>query len=521
MTLARWLAIVPAAAAALAQSTPAPASIAGTVTNSVTGEPILRAHVTAHCMSEDRHDGQQVYYGALTNSKGEFSIAPLPSGNCALEVQRVGFVALNFASQPVSSGAHKEGVKLTLVPTGAITGRVLSSTGEPAQGVIVYAELTSDNSMNATVDDKGQFRIGGLRPGKYRVKAIRESLPFPPEIRADGSREMRDATTYYPDSLNAKTAQRLEVKAGAEVSGVEIKLVQTPIVEVSGKITGIPPGTKNIGVNIQPSGPGTSIKADGTFSMWRVDPGKYTLQAQQWTGQAQLQSAPLDIEVTTANLEHLELRMIPPFDIAGQVRFDDDQAREPLQPPRRPDGKSPPAPHPPPRNVSLQPMSHQGPSFSNVSLEPDDRFTVTSVQPQRYRVELNGMSGFVKAVRVGDTETDGDILDLRNGSPGPITITVSSHFCEVSGTVSDSKGPVADVSVILSSVEDGSNSHVGSSNASGGYSFRVPPGKYLLAVIDAEQFNWGMQGPDLEDYEPLKLDLSAGDKITKDLTTRK
>src|SRR5580700_3108650 len=96
----RWLAMLPVAAALLAQTAPQPASISGTVTNSVTGEPIVRAHVMLHCTSQDHHDGQHdgqhdgpQTFGALTNEKGAFSIAPLPPGNCSTDVQRVGFVA--------------------------------------------------------------------------------------------------------------------------------------------------------------------------------------------------------------------------------------------------------------------------------------------------------------------------------------------------------------------------------------------------------------------------------------------
>ncbi|MEI9976055.1 MAG: hypothetical protein WDO73_30750 [Ignavibacteriota bacterium] len=37
---------------------------------------------------------------------------------------------------------------------------------------------------------------------------------------------MRDATTYYPDSWSASLAQRLDVKAGVEVSDIEIKMLQ-------------------------------------------------------------------------------------------------------------------------------------------------------------------------------------------------------------------------------------------------------------------------------------------------------
>ncbi len=323
----RWLAMLPAAAAILAQTAPQPASLSGTVTNSVTGEPILRAHVTVRCMSQDRQQGQQAY-GALANEKGQFSITALPPGDCSMDVQRVGFVAPpNRGSFALSSGMHKEDVRLTLTPTGAITGRVVDSAGEPVQGISVSIEIANGGAGTATSDDKGQFRIGGLRPGKYRVKATPLSLPFPAEIRSDGSSQLRDATTYYPDSLSAKAAQRLEVRAGAEVSGVDIKLVQTPIVQVSGKVTGLPPGVKNVMVSTFPSGQGAGIKADGTFSLSQLDPGKYTLVAQQWGGQTTLMSAPVEIEVTTANIEHLELRMIPPFEMAGQLRFDDGLSR--------------------------------------------------------------------------------------------------------------------------------------------------------------------------------------------------
>jgi len=517
---ARWLAMFPAAAALLAQTAPQPASLSGTVTSSVTGEPIVRAHVTAQCMSEEHHDGSQ-NYGALTNSKGEFSLSPLPSGNCSIEVQRVGFVpSRSRETYVLSSGAHHDGIKLTLVPTGAITGRVLNSAGEPAQGINVSAEMTNGNSSAATTDDKGQFRMGGLHPGKYRVKASKESMPLPPEIRADGSTEMREAATYFPESLSAKTAQRVDVKAGAEVSGIEIKLVQTPIVQVSGTVTGLPPGAKNVMVNVQhdTSGQGAGVKADGTFSLWRLDPGKYTLQAHQWSGPTQLQSAPLEIEVTTANLDRLELRMVPPFEIAGQLRFDDEQAREPIRPPAKRDGTAPPAPPPDSRTVQLRPLDPQG--FSgNAIVSGEDGFLLESVPPARYRVTVTGVSGYVKSLRAGNTETDGDMLDVRNGSPGPVTITLSSNYCEISGTVSDAKGPVADARVVLVSVDEPSTARTTQSD-SGTYKFRVPPGKYNLAALD-DAVSWGFQGPDLEDYEPESLDLTAGDKITKDLVRRK
>jgi hypothetical protein len=524
--LARWLTLFPAAAALMAQSAPQPASIAGTVTNSVTGEPILRAHVTVRCISADRPQGQQAY-GALTNEKGEFSITLPSPQNCWMDAERVGFVsAHNGGNVQLSSGAHKEGLKLSLTPTGAITGRVVNAAGEPLQGVTVSAEMVGGNSYAATSDDKGAFRIGGLSPGKYRVKASPQSMPLPPEIRSDGSKELKDATTYYPGSLDAKTAQRLEVKAGAEVSGVDIKLVQMPIVAVSGKVTGIPAGAKGVMVTAQPSGHTMSAEADGKFTIWRLDPGKYTLQAQHWGGaaQTQLMSAPIEIEVATTNLENLELRMVPPFEVAGQLRFDDEQARESLQPPMRRDGTSPPAPPPQPRQVYLRPAGGTNGGFANAAIAADDSFTLERVQPGKYHVMVNRTSGFVKSVRAGDTETDGDILDVRNGSVGPVTVTISSNFCEISGTVSDSNGPATNAMVMLVEAEDpgpGLGPPQMSRSDSGNYKFRVPPGKYKLAVVDEDAMTYGPRGTDLDEYQPEIVDVSAGDKIVKDLVKHK
>jgi hypothetical protein len=518
----RAWAILAAAGALAAQSAPEPSSVAGTVTNSVTGEPILRAHVTLQCWARDN---QQVY-GALTNEKGEYSLTASPSGPCYLNAERVGFVLasneLALAPVNLTAGTHKENVKLTLTPTGGITGRVVNAAGEPVQDVSVWAEaeIGNDNFVNLITDDKGQFRIGGLRPGKYRVKATPQKMPFPPEIWADGSTELQDAATYYPGSLDAKTAQRLEVKAGADVSGVDIKLVQVPIVLVSGKVDGIPPGAKGVTIMTEPSGQNAAVKPDGTFNIWRLDPGKYTLQAMQW-GQTQLASAPVDIEVTSANLEHIGLRMVPPFDLAGQLRFDDEQAREAPQPPKRADGTSVSAPPPQPRIVQLMPLQRQFIGGANVRAEADDSFTLSKLQPARYRVEVRGVSGFVKSLRAGDTEVEGNILDLRNGSPGALTVTLSSNFCEISGTVSDTNGPVSDAQLVLLPVDDPSNVRFARSDTTGAYKFRTPPGKYKLAAVEEADIEFVLQSADLDDYAPETVELRAGDKIAKDLVKRK
>jgi len=123
----------------------------------------------------------------------------------------------------------------------------------------------------------------------------------------------------------------------------------------------------------------------------------------------------------------------------------------------------------------------------------------------------------VRLITVGDSDSS----ENRPAVYGAVSdkagqFSVSSNFCEISGTVSDSKGPMDHAYVMLVSQEDPSITQSSGSD-SGTYKFRVPPGKYKLAAVDGDVLAWGMQGPDLDDYEVESVDLSAGDKVTKDL----
>ena len=533
-TPACWLPLL--AAAALAQSAPPaaidkPATVSGTVTNSLTGEPVLRAHVTLTGRGTGPSRTQETY-GSLTNGEGKFSMTSLPPGDYTVSLERVGFVFLapmNSAASRATSfslgpGDRRDDFKLTLTPTGAIIGHVLDAAGEPVQNATVAA-LGGNGQSNTTTDDKGQFRLGGLRPGKYRVKATPQALPFPPEIRSDGAPDIHYSPTYYGDALTAKAAQRLEVKSGADMGGTDIHLVRTPLVTVSGKVAGIPAGVKNVFVQVMTPegnsvGSWANVKPDGSFEIWRLDPGKYILLAAGMgqSMQNRLQSGPLEIEVADANLDHLELRMIPAFEVAAQLHFEDEQARQ-LQWPTAPHGQTPPPP--PPRRVQLR--ADPPGQYLNADVAADDSLTLENLQPGRYHVSLTWSPAFVKSVRAGSTETEGDILDVRNGPPGPVTVLVSSNFCEVSGTVTDSKGPVPGGSVVLVTAEAAPSFHAVPTDSNGAYKLtHIPPGKYRLAAVDDPSVAMANRGAGMDDYEDVTetLELRAGDKVTKDLHPR-
>src|SRR5215471_17962443 len=60
-------------------------SLSGTVTNSVTGEPVPHAHVSVVTSNFTKA------YGAITLADGRFSISEIPSGSYMANVERYGY----------------------------------------------------------------------------------------------------------------------------------------------------------------------------------------------------------------------------------------------------------------------------------------------------------------------------------------------------------------------------------------------------------------------------------------------
>ena len=532
-----------ATAAAMAQpQPPMPAtgngSVAGVVLNSATGAPLPRTHVTLYVFG---NTGAQLF-GTVTDAEGKFTIGALPPGQLSLNLDHVGFIAPATGNRlpdaQLRADEKKEGLKLSLTPTGAISGRVLDAEGIAVQGAIVSLDAAPSGVNPVTSDEKGQFRISGVPPGWYRVVANPAVMPFPAEIRTDGTSEVHYARTYYPASLTVKAGQRIELLAGAEAVGIDIHLVRTPVVSLSGRVFDAPTGGKTVVrlVASAATGGGTqmapSVKQDGSFQFWQLDPGKYTLVAtstSQGPGlQHGVQAAPVDVEVSDRDIEHIELPMMQPFDVTIQLGFADPKASEaPTMPARPIPGQPPPAEgaprQPMPRFVMLRP---EGPTFLNsspsmfrpVDIGPEDSFTLEKLLPMRYRL-MPSWGVYVKSVTVGRVETEGEILDLRTGPAGPITLTIGSITAEISGVVSDSSGPVAGVRVVLIS-SLGRSPLFALSTPDGSYKFAaVPPGKYKLIAGDNDLVTQLQSGKDADEYADIaeSIEVYAGDKVTKAL----
>ena len=111
--------------------------------------------------------------------------------------------------------------------------------------------------------------------------------------------------------------------------GIDIQVRRTPFVRISGKVLGFPRGATNSSIVV--ANIGTDIQSDGSFELWRVDPGQYTLSAEWNTAEGEMvHTAGVEIEVGESNIDHIELRVAPDSDIEGRFEFEDDQAKQAL-----------------------------------------------------------------------------------------------------------------------------------------------------------------------------------------------
>jgi hypothetical protein len=151
-----------------------------------------------------------------------------------------------------------------------------------------------------------------------------------------------------------------------------------------------------------------------------------------------------------------------------------------------------------------------------VQISEDGAFTIPEVLPGKYVVRIEGYRAYVKSVRLGAIVSEGPVLNLNQGLGGAaVTVTLSSAFGEISGTVQDDKGPAAGAQVMLRDSNLGITIQVWS-QADGTYSIKsVAPGVYKLLVVQEG-------GPSSDDFDELgeSVEVRPKESVTRDLRVR-
>ena len=283
---------------------------------------------------------------------------------------------------------------------------------------------------------------GSTRSGPPRAAT---SSADPPEIRTDGTAEVHNAATYYPGVLTSKEAGKIDVRAGTETPGADIRLAQVPFMRVSGRVVDMPADAHpNIMIMQGHGGTGVRMKRDGTFVLWRLGPGKYTLSADwQAPNGEHVRTVGVPIEVAGSNIDNIELRVVRSSDISGRLEFEDDEAKQ------IPKHDGPDQGDDEPR-IELTGGGAFGEGQATAAIDPNGAFQLKKIAAGKYRVMVSWGSDYIKSVRLGSTTTEGATLDLMRGSGGAdLSVLMAAANSSISGTVQDAKGPAAGLTVVL------------------------------------------------------------------------
>lgn len=284
---------------------------------------------------------------AMSDGEGKFSFGNLVSGSYSLNVFVPGYTLEPATpSDPSARTYYRLGDSATLrmIKGGVITGTVTHANGDPVVGVSVVAvrlrlaDGRATNELGASgqprlTDDRGVYRIYGLRPGTYIVRA--GGRGFSGRHTAYDT----DVPTYHPSSPR-DAASEVIVHAGGEMTGVDIRYRGEPGHAVSGTISGALPaaaadpsvaaGTVLILLrHVSASAPEllTSLQPgalNNGFSFDAVADGDYEIAARTTSPRpTDLAAAPpRRVTVRGADVGGINLTLAPLASVSGQLLFE-------------------------------------------------------------------------------------------------------------------------------------------------------------------------------------------------------
>jgi protocatechuate 3,4-dioxygenase beta subunit len=302
------------------------------------GEPLSGVVVYASSRGFSQNAfGVREQHSATTDDDGNFSIGSLDPGLYGLSASIPAYVSESDPATGNAAEIYRPGDTATvrLVKGGVITGSVTDAQGQPLVAAPVRAfrvrDLdghTTDAPYNFTLDgrtdDRGVYRIYGLRPGVYVVMAG-GNVPSPFGLVS----AYADAPTFYPSSTR-DTAAEVTVRAGQDTAGVDIHFREDQQGHrVTGRVEGVsgqgqvaasvslvyaPSGIQAGNAFVMPNSP------DHSFSLDAVPDGDYDVQAVMGSRDGIVStSAPQRVSVRGADVTGLRLTLAPLASVAGTL----------------------------------------------------------------------------------------------------------------------------------------------------------------------------------------------------------
>ena len=508
---------------------PLPAVVEGTVINVQNSRTIPRATVT---LLRSKGTGSK---SSRADGNGHFIFKNVEPGIYRLTAERQGFFSDERKRdyQPmfeVGAGDHVKNVPVRLMPAAIITGEIVDEYNDPVQSVEVkllamrmrLGQMVLTSSGKAVTDDRGQYRIAGLRPGKYYLVAeYNRGNPMADAIRtrmaeqlveatraARGSRRGQDveqafqpdavpdpaftyAPLFYPATGDFQQAQAVALNPGDEVAA-NFLLISAPVVSIRGRVTngmtGQPPKGASVAAFWTTYMEGDGLPArvsaeDGTFEIRGVAPGTYTLRA-SFTEDNETYAGEQTVEVGNEGAQNVQIAALPDFFAAGHVTI-----TGVLQKPMR--------------RVMIE-FAGEGlvPRIRAAAITPEFRFEAQFRPDRRYYATIRNLPEdyYLKSLAISGHDMPPDNV-VVSGRRGDMELVLSPAGAHIEGTLFDSKDQPTRGSVLLvpDVPEPGPPDLFRRTSADGKGKFTlrgVAPGSYRLVAVESLSLDAEINEPD-------------------------
>jgi hypothetical protein len=499
-------------------------SVSGVVLDTVTHQPIRKATVHFDPLGGGMGAGATipVSKSTVTDAAGSFTLANVDPGKYSVTAQHANYLdgrGLGASKTvEIKAGENAASINVELIPGASISGHVVDEDGDPMNGCGVLATPQSVNGRggrfnNASVSpEDGSFRIYGMPPGKYILRANCRQPAFQPRPFSAGP-ELPPSAAYpaqfYPAVADLKSAQPVEIFPGSEKTGIEFRMRPAPVTQINGVFTsGIDSAIRPLlNVHMIPfedhspwSGATNAVldRERPTFQFPQVFPGSYALAAFAFPngGPDNAVGAFQRVDVKNTPVE-VALELHPAMKIQGTIEIEGAANSAPGTQPLTPNQCS----------VELNSEYQIGSPSARSQAAADGTFVLVQVLPGLWRLRVNAPNAFLKAAWLGTTEVTKSVIDLTSGSAAALKLLMSTNTATLRGT-----GPPGEMIFALNQedVANGSNGTIVDQN--GQFNFpHLAPGSYRIVASNpgGPPPDEGGQEITLHEGETAMIDVKA------------
>ncbi|HLQ78548.1 MAG TPA: M56 family metallopeptidase, partial [Terriglobia bacterium] len=492
----------------------------------------------------------------VSDSQGRFTLSDLEAGNYRLSIAANGFVRQEYGQRvfpgqgiPIvlTTGQSLKDVSIPMIPAGNVTGRIQDANGRPAVGASVQLLHAVFNSAgqksfqsvgSGKTDDRGEYRIYWVTPGRYYVAAGSSPSSYggaivhyettsstgpitfasntgssPNEVAGE-----RYPMIFYPGASDVTAGSVIEVPSGADLSGVDFLLPRPQPFRVRGRLvdanSGQPPSSATV-FFIPRTLTGLSAatvtarydSAAGTFEVPSVAPGEYVVQAMAGGGGGRGAasatgagaSAQAAVSVVNSDIDGIQLTLSAGTSINGRLTIEGIGVL--------------PLPVVNTTRIQLKPSINGVLTTASLGLpptpNPDGTFVFPAVRTGEYRFGLLlwPVDYYVKEARFNQIDILNNPMQFSESSAGTMEITLSPKTGRLEGTVNNARRqPAPGVRVVLIPDLHRDRSELfrnAATDQNGHFSLRgLAPGDYKIYAWESIEDNAWFDPDLIKKYEP-------------------